>query len=634
MGIVVFCKKILLKKEKAFIMCTVVGYIGKSFCSTYIFEGLARLEYRGYDSAGFACLDPVSQKLLYFKSPGQLTNLTERIKSNPIDGFLGIGHTRWSTHGDTSYENAHPHFDCSKTISIVHNGIVENYHELKQEMINTGHTFNSDTDTEVISHLFESLNQGSDLSIDCIANLVQSLHGAYAFLVMMQSLPNCLIAVRKKSPLCIGLGDDETFIASDVIAFADKTNEVIFLPDESFALISKQDVQIYDFNGKQLSVQSVTIDFSVQQADKGDYPHFMLKEIYEQKNVIIKTVESLQSKRTVLRDQLGLHKEHIQNVEQICFVACGTSWHAARIAQFFFESITRIPVAVHLASEFRYNSFFPHKNTFYIIISQSGETADALEALRMINTYQLITIALTNVATSTIVREARGFLLTCAGPEVAVASTKAFSTQLAALYWLAHYIGYEKNILSLDTFLQAEKDLMYAADVLENAIECNKNVIDALYADHYAHYDKALFLGRHISYPLAMESALKLKEVAYIFAESYAAGELKHGPLALVDTNMPVYIFSHVDPIIYQKLLSNAHEVKSRGGRVIAFAFAHQKELCDLAEASFTIPEELPALLGPLAMTGLVQYFVYAIAKKRGCSIDKPRNLAKSVTVE
>lgn len=615
-------------------MCTVVGYIGKSFCSTFIFEGLSRLEYRGYDSAGFACLDSVSQKLLYSKSSGQLNNLTEKVKKDPFDGFLGVGHTRWSTHGDTSHENAHPHFDCSKTISIVHNGIIENYLELKQQMLNQGHLFLSETDTEVISHLFESLLQKNDFSSVDVSILVQQLQGAYAFIAMLQTFSDVLIVVRKKSPLCIGIGNNEMFIASDVIAFADKTNKVLFLPDESFALVFRDSVQLYDFQGNRIMVEVQTINTHYDPAHNGEYEHFMLKEIYEQKKAIAKTIESLKLKKAVLQEQFGLHQGQMQQIEQIQFIACGTSWHAARMAQFFFESIVQIPVAVHLASEFRYSSFFPNSHALYIIISQSGETADALEALRLINAHGLSTIALTNVATSTIVREAKGFILTCAGPEVAVASTKAFSTQLAALYWLAHYIALEKHMIGHKDMLQAENDVCDAAHILEHAIEHHKSSIDHMYAERYAHYDKALFLGRHISYPLAMEAALKLKEIAYVFAESYAAGELKHGPLALVDAAMPVYIFSHRDPIIYQKLLSNAHEVKARGGIVIAFAYADQDELCRLAETSFTISNDIPALLGPLAMIGLIQYFVYAIAKKRGCSIDKPRNLAKSVTVE
>jgi glucosamine--fructose-6-phosphate aminotransferase (isomerizing) len=615
-------------------MCTVVGYIGKSFCSAYIFEGLARLEYRGYDSAGFACIDPTNQKLLCIKASGQLINLAERLKTDPIDGFSGIGHTRWSTHGDFSVDNAHPHFDCSKTISVVHNGIIENYNDLKTQLRESGHIFCSETDTEVISHLFEPFLDSAVITPSAVCNVVQLLEGTYAFIVMMQQFPDQLIVVRKKSPLCIGLGNGEMFIASDVIAFAGKTDKVFFLPDESFALVSKDALQVYDFAGNELPVEVKAVAVAFSAAEKAGYEHFTLKEIYEQKYAIAKTVESLRKLNDSLWDQLGLTVQTVQDIQKICFVACGTSSHAARIAQFFFELIAKVPVTVHLASEFRYMPFFPEKNTLYIIISQSGETADALEALHLINDHGLLTVALTNVATSSIVRDAGGFLLTQAGQEIAVGSTKAFSTQLAALYWLAHRIALEKKLIEAVDLFQAEEDLLITADVLQSTLECYKYEIESQQAPHYAQYDKAFFLGRHISYPLAMEGALKLKELAYVFAECYSAGELKHGPLALVDDGMPMYVFSHQDPLIYQKLVSNAHEVKARGGRVIAFAYAGQDELCDLAETSFVVTADVPPLLGPLAMIGLIQYFVYAVAKERGCPIDKPRNLAKSVTVE
>jgi glucosamine--fructose-6-phosphate aminotransferase (isomerizing) len=471
--------------------------------------------------------------------------------------------------------------------------------------------------------------QSAGITPHGVSNLVQSLQGAYAFIVMMQQFPHQLIVVRKKSPLCIGLGSGEMFIASDVIAFAGKTDKVFFLPDESFAFVSQNGIHAYDFAGNELAVTFETISFSFYY-----YEHFMLKEIYEQKDAITRTVNALRLADSFLWEQLGITSEAARNVQKICLLACGTSWHAARIAQFFFESIVKIPVTVQLASEFRHMSFFPDHNTFYIFISQSGETADTLEALRLVNGYNLHTIALTNMVTSTIVREARGFLLTHAGQEIAVASTKAFSTQLAALYWFAHRIALEKKLIKHDDMSHAEEDLLVVAQVLENALQHYHDAIEHTYAQHYAQYDKALFLGRHISYPLALEAALKLKEVAYVFAECYPAGELKHGPLALVDTAMPVYIFSHQDPLIYQKLLSNAHEVKARGGKVIAFAYAGQNELCALTETAFIITADVPPLLGPLAMVGLMQYFVYAIAKKRGCPIDKPRNLAKSVTVE
>jgi glucosamine--fructose-6-phosphate aminotransferase (isomerizing) len=615
-------------------MCTVVGYIGKSLCRSYIFEGLARLEYRGYDSAGFACLEPSSQKVLYTKASGQLSQLAARLQQNPIDGYLGIGHTRWSTHGDFSERNAHPHFDCSKTISVVHNGIIENYDELKKQLLVAGHIFESDTDTEVVSHLFESFLATKEFNAQTVSELMQMLDGMYACIIMMQQYPDTLVAIRRKSPLCVGIGDGEMFIASDVIAFAGKTDKVFFLPDESFAFVDKQGIKAYSFSGQEIPVTIEKTNVSFDNIDKGGHDHFMLKEIYEQKNAIVKTVAGLRSLQSALWDQLGTTATKVENIREISLLACGTSWHAARIAQFFFESISNIPVSVHLASEFRHQVFFPGQDTLYIFISQSGETADVLEALRLINEYDLLTVALTNVATSTVVREAKGYLQTHAGPEIAVASTKAFSTQLAALYWLAHRIALEKKLIDAAALSQAEQDLLHAADLMEKNLEKYRDIIDTQYAPLYARYDVAMFLGRYMSYPLAMESALKIKEVAYVFAASYPAGELKHGSLALVDETVPVYVFSYPDQIIYQKFVSNVHEVKARGGHVIAFAYEGQHELCELAETAFVISGTFPPLLSALVTLGVMQYFVYAVARERGCPIDKPRNLAKSVTVE
>jgi glutamine---fructose-6-phosphate transaminase (isomerizing) len=617
-------------------MCSVVGYIGKSHCSTFIFEGLARLEYRGYDAAGFACLDSVSKGLVYAKASGQLFNLTERIKKKPIDGFSGIGHTRWSTHGDVSEENAHPHFDCTKTISVVHNGIIENHYVLKNQLKEAGHFFYSRTDTEVIAHLFESFISSTESFKDAVCSVVNVLEGTYSFVVLLQDFPDLLVAVRKRSPLCVGFGDGEMFIASDVIAFAGKTDKVFFLPDESFALVTKDAITVFDFAGNELPIITHILSTTFENCDKIGFQHFMLKEIYEQKDAIGRTVESLRLLKPLLWDQLGVTTDAIYNTKKICLVGCGTSWHAARIAQFFFEKISVVPVTVCLASEFRYMPLFAEKDTLYLFISQSGETADTLEALRLVKkqVVNAVTIVLTNVATSTMVREAGGFLLTQAGIEVAVASTKAFSTQLTVLYWLAHFIAFEKKMITVQALEQAEDDLLLTANILKTNLENYRYVIESVHAPRYAIDDKAIFLGRHSSYPFAMESALKLKEVAYVFAQCYPAGELKHGPIALIDSQIPVYIFSHNDPIIYQKLLSNAHEVRARGGRVIAFAYEGQDELCSLAETYFIISGSVPPLLGSLAMTGLMQFFVYAVAKERGCSIDKPRNLAKSVTVE
>lgn len=614
-------------------MCSVVGYVGKNYCREYVVEGLRRLEYRGYDSSGFACLNVLDNRVLYAKAEGQLGNLLKKFEALPIDGKIGIGHTRWSTHGQSTQENAHPQFDCQKTISIVHNGIIENHHEYRNQLKEAGHIFYSDTDSEIIAHLFEALLVSHQTYKAAVVDLVNRLEGAYAFVAILQEHPDHMLVVRKRNPLCVGIGDGEMFVASDLLAFAGRTKKVLFLPDESFAFVKKDMIELYDFSGHPLpiTIQEITSEWAVH--EKQGFEHFMLKEIYEQKTAIHATVEFLQSLSSNIWDHIGLTVEQVKNLKTIHMVACGTSWHSAKIAQFFFEQICMIPVSVHLASEFRYMTFFPERNSLYIVISQSGETADTLEALRMISAMQLPTLALTNVASSSLVREADGFLLTQAGQEIAVASTKAFSTQVAALFWFANRVALELGILSKNHFELAQEEILVAAEVLETCIENNKIEILQKHAKTYARYKKSIFLGRHISYPFAMEAALKLKEIAYIFAESYPAGELKHGPLALVDQDTPIFIFSHRDPVIYQKLLSNAQEVKARKGHLIVFAFEGQKELMALADLAFVIPKVNP-LLGPLAMTGLMQFFVYSIACELGCPIDKPRNLAKSVTVE
>lgn len=599
----------------------------------FVMEGLSRLEYRGYDSAGFACLSPQDNQMLYARAIGRLENLTEQFHQHPIDGFLGIGHTRWSTHGAPSTENAHPQFDCQKTISIVHNGIIENHHELREQLQDAGHVFHSQTDTETIAHLFESLLISHNTFKSAVIDLVNHLEGAYAFLALVQQRSDTMVVVRRRSPLCIGIGDAEMFVASDVLAFADKTNKVIFLPDESFALVKKDIIELYDFSGKPLVPQVQEVQVNWHNSQKQGYEHYMLKEIYEQKNAIYSTVKFLQALDDTIFDHLGLTLEELKNVERIHLLGCGTSWHAGLIAKFFFEQICLIPTTVHLASEFRYNHFFSEPNSLYILISQSGETADTLEALRLINSMNAKTIAVTNVASSTMVREAEGFLLTQAGHEIAVASTKAFSTQVAALYWFAHFMAYAKHIINHQQLIAAQDDLLIAAELLENSIENYKTVIAQELAPRYASSKKAIFLGRHVSYPIAQEAALKLKEISYIFAQTYPAGELKHGPLALIDNETPVFLFSHIDPLIYQKLVANAQEVKARGGHIILFAFEGQRELIALADTVFLFPKIKP-LLGPLAMTGVIQFFVYHIAKELGRPIDKPRNLAKSVTVE
>ena len=614
-------------------MCSVVGYVGKSYSKAFVLEGLSRLEYRGYDSAGFACLHPQNKQIVYVKAKGSLRNLIEKIDEYPIDGYLGIGHTRWATHGQACEGNAHPHFDCQKKISVVHNGIVENHHLLKEQLVNAGHVFHSDTDSEVIAHMFEALIATNSDCKTAMTHLVGKLDGAFAFVAMMQDNPDFMIVVRKRSPLCIGIGDNEMFIASDVQAFAGKTNNVLFLPDESFALVRKDMVELYNFSGKVIPITVQQVDLNVIAIGKKGHAHFMVKEIYEQKSAICETLEFLKSTSSTIWEQIGLSVEQVKNLQKISMIGCGTSWHAACIAKFFFEEVCMIPAQVFLASEFRYMHFFPEEKSLYIAISQSGETADTLEAMSMINSMNLTTTALTNVESSTMVREASGFLLTQAGPEVAVASTKAFSTQLTVLFWLANRLAFEKRIIDQKKMDLIQEDILVVSEVLENSIENYKLDIISNLSKKYANYTKAIFLGRHISYPFAQEAALKLKEISYIFSHAYPAGELKHGPLALVDKETPVFVFSHQDPVIYKKLVSNAFEAQSRKGHIIAFAFSGQDELINMADTAFVLPKVNP-LLGPLAMSGLMQFLAYSIAKELKCDIDKPRNLAKSVTVE
>ena len=614
-------------------MCSVVGYIGKGYSREFVMEGLSRLEYRGYDSAGFACLHPDDNRLLYVKVEGKLHNLVTELEHSPIDGFTGIGHTRWSTHGASSVTNAHPQFDCEKTISIVHNGIIENYSELKTQLLEAGHSFHSDTDTEIIAHLFEALYKTHKTFKGAIVDLVGYLQGAYAFIAILQDKPDVMLLVRKRSPLCVGIGDGQMYVASDMLAFAGKTNKVLFLPDESFALVRKDMIELYHFDGTPLPMNIQEVDLSWDMYEKQGHEHYMLKEIYEQKGAIHDTVDFLHTIHDRVWDDMGVTAQSIAQLDSINLLGCGTSWHAAYIAQFFFETICMVPTRVHLASEFRHMPLFAQKNSLYVALSQSGETADTLEGIRLIKSMALPTIALTNVSSSTMVREADGFILTQAGREIAVASTKSFSTQLTALYWLAHRIALEKKIITHDRMDQAQKELLVVAEVLENCIENYRMDIVQRYAKEYAQYKNMIFLGRHISYPFALEAALKLKEIAYIFATCYPSGELKHGPLALVDEGMMTFVFSHQDPLVYQKLVSNVQEIKARKGKVTAFAFEDQKQLRDIADISFIIPHVNP-LLGPLAMTGLMQFLFYAIAKELDCPIDKPRNLAKSVTVE
>lgn len=627
--LVIIC---ILLLDQSMEPCSIVGYIGDALCKAFIEQGLARLEYRGYDSAGFACLDE-QNNLIVLKAEGMLEKLKEKLKKDPRNGNVGIGHTRWATHGPATECNAHPHVDSFGNMAIVHNGIIDNFFQLKSDLQLQGHTFVSDTDTEVIPHLLESALAKHGTLEQAMIETVNTLKGSFAFLGIMTDRPDIMVVARKSSPLAIGIGDNEMFIASDFLAFAGKTNQVVFLPHESFAILTKNVISLYKFDGTPLPVVVKTIDVPPSAYEKFGHEHFMIKEIYEQRKAIHAAVAYYKSLGADVWKMLGVKPEYMRDLKSIHMFGCGTSWHAARIAQFFFEIVCGIPAATHLASEFRYMPFFTNSNTLYVAISQSGETADTLEALRMIKLANIPVTTLTNVPTSSMARESCGHLPLKAGPEIAVASTKAFTTQITALYWLAHYLALEKGVITQEHMEKAESDLLYAADMLEAVIDTYRLPIIQGLAKKYAKATRFMYLGRHIGYPFAMEGALKLKEISYIFAQGYPAGELKHGSIALVDTETPTMLFSHQDPVIYQKLVANAQEVKARKGHIIAFVFEGQDELLKIADQSFIIPRVAP-LLEPLVMSGLMQFFAYQVAKELGRDIDKPRNLAKAVTVE
>lgn len=621
--------------------CSIVGYVGEQPCKNFLVEGLSRLEYRGYDSAGIAFLQSGKDELICSRAEGRLENLKAKLKGEYSDGFVGIGHTRWATHGPALERNAHPHIDSKKSLAVVHNGIIENHLAIKEELLKLKCIFRSDTDTEVIAHLLriqldhsKSLGlKGKHALLDALLAMGKALKGSFAFVACFEDMPHTLCVMRRGSPACVGIGDNEMFVASDFLALAGKTDQVLFMPEDSIAILSKDTFDLYDKNGQFLSKEIQTIDLDPEVCQKSGYEHFMLKEIYEQRNIICSLISHCHSNIDTIWQQLGMTAEEAKQIKRIHLLGCGTSWHAARIGQFYFEKICNIPTYVRLASEFRYMPMFIEEGTLTIAISQSGETADTLEAVRLINKKKQPVVSLTNVATSSIVRETQGFLPLLAGPEIAVASTKAFSAQVAVLYWLANRLALEKGIINSQQLYDAENGLMAAANVLQDAIDKYKISIIQSHAKKYANANRFIFLGRHVGYPFAMEAALKLKEISYIFAQGYPAGELKHGSIALIDVMTPVMLFSHLDEELYRKLLSNAQEVKARKGHLIVVAFEGQDELISLADEAFILPSVSP-LLEPLAMTGLVQFFVYQIAKEIGCDIDKPRNLAKAVTVE
>ncbi len=629
-------------------MCGIVGYVGKKRVVPVIIEGLRKLEYRGYDSAGIAVAgcgngDSSNGALQLRRAEGKLRNLEEAIRLKPIDGTYGIGHTRWATHGRPTEENAHPHRDCTGKIVVVHNGIVENYLSLKKKLIEEGHKFSTETDTEVIAHLIEKTlaqSNGHKITLEeAVRKTVKQLSGVFALGVLSEDDPNKLIAARNGPPVVIGMGDNEYFVASDVTALLSHTRDIYFLHDGDMAILTPEGVKLTDFDGKPVAREIQHVTWDPIMAEKGGFKHFMLKEIYEQPRAVRDTTlgrVSLDSGKVFL-EEMDITEAELRNVQKISIAACGTSWHAALAGKFMIERLARIPVEVDYASEFRYRDPITSSKEITLLITQSGETADTIAAQREAKAKGSKTLAICNVVGAMIARESAGTVYTHAGPEIGVASTKAFTAQLTALFLLALYLGELRGATSTEDAKRYIDELLKIPHKLESLLN-NDPECEALAKQYYRVQD-FLFLGRGIHYPIALEGALKLKEISYIHAEGYPAGEMKHGPNALIDEDLPVVMVATKDVndpnsvLRYEKTMSNVKEVTARSGKVIAIATEGDEEIKESVDHVLYVPHA-PELLLPILEVVPLQLLAYHIAVLRGCDVDQPRNLAKSVTVE
>jgi len=617
-------------------MCGIVGYIGGKKPVPILLDGLRRLEYRGYDSAGLAVIDD-DNHLELRRVSGKLHNLEEAVRLSPIDGAYGIGHTRWATHGRPTEENAHPHRDSKGDIVVVHNGIVENYLALKADLESKGHTFQTETDTEIIPHLIEELYSGN--LEEAVLQAVNQLRGVFAIAAISRKDPGKIVVARNGPPVVVGLGENEYFVASDVPAILSHTRDVFFLHDGDLAVLTRDGVQLMDMQGRPIKRQVSHILWDPIMAEKGGYKHFMLKEIFEQPRAVRDTILGRvgQESGRVFLDEMQIQPKEFAAFQNVRIVACGTSWHAALAGKFMIERLARLPVEVDYGSEFRYRDPILGPETLTVLISQSGETADTLAAQREAKAKGSRTLSICNVMGSMISREAAGTLLTHAGPEIGVASTKAFTGQLTALFILAMYLGQVRGRLTPAESQDLAQELLRIPAKLEQVLSA-----DAQYEELVKTLFKStdfLYLGRGIHYPIALEGALKLKEISYIHAEGYPAGEMKHGPNALIDETLPTVVLVTADPedegsvLRYEKTLSNIQEVKARGGRVLAIATEGMMDVARSADHVIWVPPTRELLLPILEVVPL-QLLAYHIAVRRGCDVDQPRNLAKSVTVE
>ena len=603
-------------------MCGIVGYIGDSEATPILVKGLKKLEYRGYDSAGIAVYkDSVVQ---ISKAKGRLSVLEDRLTAFPIKGTVGIGHTRWATHGEPSDTNSHPHTNMSGAIAVVHNGIIENFLSLKEWLIDAGYTFVSDTDTEVIAHLINHYYRG-DL-FEAVRVSLLKIEGSYALAVICADNPDEIIAVRKDSPLVLGIGKSENYIASDITALLEHTRDCLLLEDKEIAVVKKNGIDIYNLDGKKVSKELLRVDWDVASAEKGGYKHFMLKEIFEQPESLKATISpriDKQSGRIVLNNPLP-------NPEKVFVVACGTAYHAGCVGKFLIESLAKIPVETDIASEFRYRNPIIKENDLVIVISQSGETADTIAALREAKRNKAFVLAVTNVVGSTVSREADSVFYTWAGPEIAVASTKAYTTQLLAITIIALELASQKGQISDSRY----KQLLNAIETIPMYIKniLNDVTIIQRFASQYFNAKHIFFIGRGLDHAIAMEGSLKLKEISYIHSEAYAAGELKHGTIALIE-NGSLVVALDTQQHLHEKMISNIKEVKARGAVVIAIALEGNTDIAKVSDHCIYLPSVENCLTPILAVLPL-QLFAYYVAVGKGCDVDKPRNLAKSVTVE
>ena len=610
-------------------MCGIIGYIGSKPANEVIFDGLTRLEYRGYDSAGIAVVD--DKHIHVRKDIGKLRNIRKML----LDEFaststIGIGHTRWATHGRPSAFNAHPHGDCGSTLMVAHNGIIENFMKLRKQLTDSGHTFTSETDSEVLAHLIEACYKG-DLR-QAVLEAVKSVEGAYAIAVIHRDHPDKILCMRKESPLIVGLGNGENFVASDVTAILQYTRRVVYLDNFEGAVVSRAGIEFFDLHGKTVEKTPVQIDWNPVAAEKGGFSHFMLKEIYEQPQVIRNTIGGRTSEEEgkIYLEELKLSGPDIYRAQRIVMVACGTAYYAACVGKYLIESLVRIPVECDLASEFRYRSPLVDANTLVIAISQSGETADTLAAVKEARKRGAKVLGIVNAKESSLTREVDGLVYIHAGPEIGVASTKAYIAMLTALTLLALMLGKIRSVLEPAYVQEKIRELKVLPQQIERVLEKHAQIREL--AAQYLNARSFLFLGRGLNYPTALEGALKLKELSYIHAEGYAAGEMKHGPIALIDHEMPVMAIV-TDSELYDKTISNLKEVQARSGRLLAIATEGDTEIRSLTDHVIEVPK-VSDIFSPIINVVPLQLFAYYVADLRGLDVDQPRNLAKSVTVE